>query len=99
MRALQRLLNLPVLRLTPPVFSRPQRLRAEGAGTRPRDARAPAIESNHFVTRDGSVLRLAHWEAATPHAIIVAVHGMNDYSNAFAIPAPLWAQKGITTYA
>ena len=92
-------LEAPFLRPTLLLFSRAQRLRAESTGNRPRDARAPAIENGHFVTRDGSVLRLAHWEAATPHAIIIAVHGMNDYSNAFAIPAPLWAKKGIITYA
>ena len=31
--------------------------------------------------------------------MIVAVHGMNDYSNAFSMPAPYWAEHGVTTYA
>jgi alpha-beta hydrolase superfamily lysophospholipase len=31
--------------------------------------------------------------------VIVALHGMNDYSRAFDIPAPRWAELGITTYA
>lgn len=34
-----------------------------------------------------------------PSAVIVALHGMSDYSNAFALPAPWWAAHGITTYA
>jgi acylglycerol lipase len=61
--------------------------------------RAPALETNRFITRDGVELEFAHWDAASPRAIVVALHGMNDYSNAFAIPAPLWVQNGITTYA
>ena len=46
-------------------------------------------------------MRLAyrHWDAAQPIAIIVALHGMGDYSNAFDMPATWWATKGITTYA
>jgi len=34
-----------------------------------------------------------------PKAVVVALHGMNDYSNAFAMPAPWWAARGISTYA
>lgn len=40
-----------------------------------------------------------HWDAENPKAVIVALHGMNDYSNAFSMPAPWWAKRGITTYA
>ena len=31
--------------------------------------------------------------------MIVGVHGMNDYSNAFHMAAPWWAEQGITTIA
>ena len=34
-----------------------------------------------------------------PWAVIVGVHGMNDYSNAFHTAAPWWAEQGITTIA
>ena len=69
--------------------------------------RMPAIErsegtgdaTERYVTRDGLRLGLKHWDAAAPFAAIVALHGMSDYSNAFAIPAPWWAEHGITTYA
>jgi acylglycerol lipase len=60
---------------------------------------APSLSDDTFTTRDGLALPLRHWDAVKPHAVIVALHGMNDYSNAFAMPAPYWAEHGITTYA
>jgi acylglycerol lipase len=77
---------------------------AEGPETRmPRieqvQAQGPGIEGDRYVTRDGLRLGLKHWDAQNPFAIIVALHGMSDYSNAFAIPAPWWAEHGISTYA
>jgi alpha-beta hydrolase superfamily lysophospholipase len=72
-----------------------------------REMHIPAIEkgeggdiaADRYVTRDGLKLGLMHWDANTPQAVIVALHGMSDYSNAFAMPAPYWAARGITTYA
>lgn len=72
-----------------------------------REMRIPVIEkgdgagiaADRYVTRDGLKLGLMHWDANTPQAVIVALHGMSDYSNAFAMPAPYWAARGITTYA
>ncbi len=71
------------------------------------EMRMPAIEQvqedgvpvDRYVTRDGTKLGLTHWDAPMPRAVIVALHGMNDYSNAFAMPAPWWATRGISTYA
>ena len=57
------------------------------------------IVGDRYVTRDGLKLGLMHWDAAMPTAVIVGVHGMNDYSNAFSMPAPWWAAHGISTYA
>jgi acylglycerol lipase len=34
-----------------------------------------------------------------PTVVVAALHGMNDYSNAFHFAAPVWAQQGIATYA
>ncbi|MBU6298059.1 MAG: lysophospholipase [Alphaproteobacteria bacterium] len=59
----------------------------------------PEVTSDFFLTRDGLRLPLRHWNAEHPKAIIVALHGMSDYSEAFDMPAPYWAQHGITTYA
>jgi alpha-beta hydrolase superfamily lysophospholipase len=60
---------------------------------------APMVKEDHFMTWDGTVLPLRHWDAAHPRAIIIALHGMSDYSNAFDGPAKFWAAEGITTYA
>jgi acylglycerol lipase len=78
------------------------RIAAEGP-----DMGLPGIErgegtgaaADRFRTRDGLRLGLTHWDAKDPFAIIVALHGMSDYSNAFAMPAPWWAEHGISTYA
>jgi alpha-beta hydrolase superfamily lysophospholipase len=61
---------------------------------------APSIEADGLHSIDGAVLGLQRWEAASPRAIIVALHGMNDYSHSFAGPAAWWAaDHHITTYA
>ena len=67
----------------------------------PRDpAAAPVIGDEVLLTRDGTRLALRRWEAdGVPKAVIVAVHGMSDYSNAFDMPGQAWAQEGITTIA
>jgi alpha-beta hydrolase superfamily lysophospholipase len=59
----------------------------------------PFVASDEFVTRDGLHLPVRHWDAKDPKAIIVALHGMSDYSNAFAIPAPYLADHGISVVA
>jgi acylglycerol lipase len=59
----------------------------------------PAIQAADFLTRDGLRLPLRHWEAEKPRAVLVALHGMSDYSGAFDLPGPWWAAHGVTTYA
>lgn len=59
----------------------------------------PMVDTDSFTTRDGLKLPLRHWDASQPRAIVVALHGMSDYSNAFDMPAAWWAEQGITTYA
>ncbi len=63
--------------------------------------RPPALEGDALVTADGLRLPLRRWspEPAPARAVIVALHGFNDYSNAFAMPAAFWARHGIVTYA
>lgn len=49
---------------------------------------------------DGERLPLRVWPAAgPPRAVIIALHGFNDYSIAFDAPAAWWADQGVTTYA
>lgn len=55
-----------------------------------------------MIAHDGAVLGLTVWPAigeAPPTNVVVAVHGMNDYANAFHMAAPYWAARGVTTYA
>ena len=61
----------------------------------------PRLEAHDFVSADGARLPLDRWEARgrEPWAVIVGVHGFNDYANAFHLAAPWWAQRGVTTYA
>ena len=59
----------------------------------------PTLLDDAFVTRDGLRLPVRRWKAAKTHAVVVALHGMSDYSNAFDMPATFWAQNGITTLA
>lgn len=60
----------------------------------------PALTNTALTTTDDEVLPLRRWlPAGRPRAVILALHGFNDYSNAFAAPAKEWAKDGIATYA
>lgn len=61
----------------------------------------PRLEGDAFVSFDGARLGLTRWDAkgGEPWAVIVALHGMNDYAGAFGLAATAWAERGITTYA
>ena len=60
----------------------------------------PSFTATSFVTADGQVLPLRKWlPQGDVKAVIVALHGFNDYSNAFEGPAEAWARRGIATYA
>ena len=64
------------------------------------DTVTPVLHDDVLVARDGTSLPLRRWDAdGAPKAIIVALHGMSDYSNAFDMPARVWAKQGITTIA
>jgi len=62
----------------------------------------PRLEADDFISTDGARLAMKHWEppaGTEPWAVIIGLHGMNDYSNAFHLAAPVWAADGIATYA
>ena len=60
----------------------------------------PSFDGDRFVSFDGARLGLMRWEAeGDPWAVIVGLHGMDDYSGAFHTAGPWWAKRGITTYA
>ena len=61
----------------------------------------PRIEKEQFVTFDGSVLPVRIWRPkdGAVKAVIVAMHGFNDYSNFFATPGNYFSSRGISCYA
>jgi acylglycerol lipase len=61
---------------------------------------APLLADKVLIAADGTRLPLRVWlPKGKPKAVILALHGFNDYSNAFAAPAAAWAEDGIATYA
>ena len=75
-----------------------------GLGSLPRApglaASAPQLADDSFLAEDGARLPLRVWRPdGKVTATILAVHGFNDYSNAFAGPAEEWARHGVATYA
>lgn len=62
--------------------------------------RRPYFTQDRVVSFDGAALGLTTWlPQGEPWAVIVGVHGMNDYANAFHLSAPWWAEQGVATYA
>lgn len=61
--------------------------------------REPALSSQTATMADAAPLPLRVWQAEQPRAIIVAVHGFNDYSRAFEDTGEWFLANGITTYA
>jgi len=76
-------------------------LMVQQAGKPPLGFQGARLETSAIVSFDGARLGLSEWDATTgePWAVIVGVHGMNDYANAFHMAAPWWAQQGVTTIA
>jgi acylglycerol lipase len=75
---------------------------SEAASRSPTDvgARRAGLESDRFIAADGVALPLRAWlPEGPPGAVVLALHGLNDYSNAFALPAPGFAAQGIAVYA
>ena len=61
---------------------------------------APHFTGDAFIAADGARLPLRKWlPEGRPRAVILALHGFNDYSHAFAGPGAAWAKREIATYA
>ena len=73
----------------------------------PEQTHSPVLLSDAIVASDGAHLPVSVWQAKAsgnaseaPSAVIVALHGMNDYAHAFALAGAWWAEHAqITTYA
>ena len=60
----------------------------------------PVLTDGHILTADGARLPLRVWKPdGPPAAVLVALHGFNDYSKSFEDPGEFWAEKGLVTYA
>jgi alpha-beta hydrolase superfamily lysophospholipase len=61
---------------------------------------APRLEANRVIAADGATLPLNVWRPhGAPRAVVLALHGFNDYRLAFAEVGPFLAAGGIATYA
>ena len=62
---------------------------------------APALTADAIFAADGTRLPLHHWHPASgaPSAVIVALHGFNDYGSFFDAPGRWLAEQGIAAYA
>lgn len=60
----------------------------------------PHLDAQLFTARDGLALPYRRWMPDdAPKAVIVALHGFNDYSAFFEEPAAFLAARGIASYA
>ena len=60
----------------------------------------PQLADTVFITADGTALPLHAWRpAGKPRAVILALHGFNDYGHFFGDPGNFLALRGITSYA
>ncbi|HMA11634.1 MAG TPA: alpha/beta fold hydrolase, partial [Steroidobacteraceae bacterium] len=60
----------------------------------------PRLESDRVIAADGAVLPLRVWQPqGAPRAVVLALHGFNDYRQAFAEVGPFLAAQGFAIYA
>jgi len=95
------IVGLLALTACAPMTDRTASLAATGAASAAPDPKpAPRFADHQFVTADGQLLPLREWlPDGKIEAVILALHGFNDYSNAFDGPGRAWAKDGIATYA
>ncbi len=61
---------------------------------------AAQISENTFLTEDGAYLPIRHWLPNTePRAVLIALHGFNDYSHFFQQPGEYFSKLGIACFA
>ncbi len=60
----------------------------------------PMLTDGAYVAADGTKLEMRiRRPQGKPKAVVVAVHGFNDYANAFAEASEFWAKRGIAVYS
>ncbi|MDB4173067.1 lysophospholipase [bacterium] len=62
---------------------------------------APQLDEKIYTTADGVKLPVHSWQPTftKPRAVLVALHGFNDYGNFFDTPGIYLANEGIVSYA
>src|SRR5579875_1078681 len=92
------LVSLAALSGCAPMVQRPEVPDSGSAG--------PRLTPDALVSFDGARLPMTVWPAtdergdeAEPWAVILALHGMDDYAGAWVEAGPYWAVRGVTTYA
>lgn len=61
---------------------------------------AAQLGKNYFLTEDGTYLPLRKWLPNTePRAVLIALHGFNDYSRFFQQPGEYFSKLGIACFA
>jgi alpha-beta hydrolase superfamily lysophospholipase len=75
--------------------------RLQAAGPLAETPMPPSLTDSAFVTADGMHLPVRRWlpAVAQPRAVVVALHGFNDYSNAFTGIGGFLAANGVAIYA
>jgi len=63
------------------------------------ESNGPRLTHNTYIAADGTVLPLTRWPAEDAQAVVVALHGFNDYRAAFSWSSPALSARGITVYA
>ena len=60
----------------------------------------PQLTPFNLIADDGAVMPVRAWlPDGPPRAVVLALHGFNDYSRAFESPGAAWRSRGIATYA
>jgi acylglycerol lipase len=62
---------------------------------------SPELHDQYFLTEDGFYLPLKRWlpKSGAAHAVIIGIHGFNDYSHFFEKPAEYFSSQGIACFA
>ena len=64
------------------------------------DTHEPVLDTSHAVMADGYVLPIQSWQPPDPpRAVVLALHGFNEYRDSFTAVGPYLALHGIATYA
>lgn len=62
---------------------------------------APVLEQDQIIAADGAALPVHAWlpQDGMPEAVVLALHGFNDYGRFFSAPGSFLAERGVASYA